>query len=131
MDQALQNVGILPHLNRAALEELCQDEENIREAQSASHIHHKEQTPLLEGVLGFGFLFLFLFFFYTLTHQPESWECCLPPISDLHPGEIGNTENEKREILPSAEQQETLEGALFEFNIKKTSIHILTTMVFY
>lgn len=129
MDQALQNLGILPRLNRAALEELCQDEENIREAQLVSHIHHKERTPLLEGVFGFGFLFLFLCF-YTLTHQPESWECCLPPISDLHPGEIENRKDEKREILPSAEQQETLEGALFEFNINKTLIHILTAVVF-
>lgn len=55
------------------------------------------------------FVFVFSFVFYTLTHQRGSLECYLPPISDLHPGEIENAADEiKGEILPSAEQQKAL-----------------------
>lgn len=57
--QALQIVCILPHLSRAALGELCQDRENISEAQLVSHIHHKELTSFLQGILGEFFCFCF------------------------------------------------------------------------
>lgn len=54
-------ITFVPHLSQAVLVVLCQDKQNIRETQLASHIHHKMHKTLIE----------LFFFFLSCLHISE------------------------------------------------------------